>query len=207
MKALYTQGASVPWRRVLREHRAALLPLGVVLAINIIALVAVVLPLSQRAATIEERAATAERTRAAAEADFKRTDAARLSSSRATEDLATFYRDVLPSNVAAARRIFQLRLRQLADSHGVQYQGSGTTEEQLKDSNLLRLMMSMQLAGSYGDIRGFIHDLETSPDFVVIEQIRLSEGARGEEALELNLDVSTYYRNAQAAVQTGNNGR
>jgi Tfp pilus assembly protein PilO len=205
MKALYSLGGTVPLARVIREHRTALVPLGIVLAINIVALIAVVLPLTQRAATAEQRAAAADRDRRAAEADFKRAETLRAAQSRATEDLGTFYRDVLPANVGAARRIMQLKLRQQADAHGVEYQGSGSTEEELDDSSLLRLTMSMQLAGSYEDIRGFIYDLETSSDFVVIDKVRLSQASR-EEGLELALDVSTYYQNPRA-VRTVANGR
>jgi Tfp pilus assembly protein PilO len=206
MKALHSLGAQVPLSRVLREHRAALVPLAIVLAVNLVALIAVVLPLSQRAAGLEQRVLTSERTRAAAEADFKRAEGLRTSNSRATEDLNRFYRDVLPVNVAAARRVLQLKLRQQAAAHGVEYQGSGTIEERLRESSLLRLAMSVRLAGSYDDIRGFIHELETAPDFVVIEQVRLSEATRG-EALELALDVSTYYRDGSPIAQAANDGR
>jgi Tfp pilus assembly protein PilO len=206
MKALYSNGGSVPLARVMREHRAALLPLAILFAINVIALLLVVLPLSQRAASAEQRAMAAERNRAAAEADFKRAETLRAAKSRATEDLDTFYREVLPANVGVARRLLNLKLRQQADAHGVEYQGSGSTEDELDDSSLLRLTMSMRLAGSYEDIRGFIYDLETSPEFVVIEHVRLSEATRA-EGLELALDVSTYYRNPRAAVRTGPNGR
>ena len=207
MRALYSAGAPVSWSRVFREHRAAVWPLGIVLLANLAALIVLVLPLSQRVASAEQRAVTAERARDAAVADFKRAELLRASNSRATTDLETFYRDVLPNSVAAARRLLGLTLRQLADEHGVAYQGSGTNEELVRDSNLLRLRMSMQLAGGYEDIRDFIYQLETSPDFVVIDQIRLSEASRGSEGLQLALDVSTYYRGAPAAVQVGNDGR
>lgn len=206
MKALYSLGGNVAMSRVLREHRAVLLPLAIVLGINLIALVALVLPLSQRVTATEERALVAERARAEAEAEFKRAEALRVSTSKATEDLATFYREVLPSNVAEARRVLQLKLRQQAEAHGINYGGGGTTEEEVRESNLLRLAMVMRLQGDYDDIRGFIYDLETSPDFVVIDQVRLSESIRA-EGLELNLEVSTYYRTASAVVQTGSNGR
>jgi hypothetical protein len=169
-------------------------------------LLVVVLPLSQRVAGAEQRAQGAERNRVTAEAEFKRAEALRTANSRATEDLATFYRDVLPVNVGAARRILQLKLRQQADAHNVEYRGGGSEEEELRDSNLLRLTMSMRLAGSYEDIRGFIYALETSPEFVVIEQVRLSEATRS-SGLELALDVSTYYRSPRAVVHTEANGR
>jgi Tfp pilus assembly protein PilO len=206
MKALYSHGGQVPIARVLREYRAVVLPLAVVLGINLLVLALVVLPQTQRAASAEQRALGAERALQAAEADFKRAETLRVANSRATEDLARFYRDILPANVAAARRVLQLRLRQQADLHGVQYQGSGTNEEALRDSNLLRLTMSMRLQGSYDNIRSFIHEIETASDFVVIEQVSLSE-AQQEEGLELLLNVSTYYRANPSAEKVSNNGR
>ena len=47
MKALFTFGADVPWSRVIADHRRWLMPVGVVLAINVVVLIAVVLPLRQ----------------------------------------------------------------------------------------------------------------------------------------------------------------
>ena len=45
MKALFTFGADVPVSRVIADHRRWLIPVAIVLAINVIVLVAVVLPL------------------------------------------------------------------------------------------------------------------------------------------------------------------
>jgi Tfp pilus assembly protein PilO len=206
MKALYSTGARVPLSRVIQEHRTALVPLALILGINLIALVALVLPLSQRVGAAEQRAEAAERQRVQAEADFKRAEALQSAKSRATEDLDTFYRDVLPLNVGAARRILQLKLRQLAAAHDVEYQGGGSTEEEIRDSTLLRLTMTMDLHGSYDDIRAFIYDVETAPDFVVIEQVRLSEATQA-SGLEVSLAVSTYYRAPSPAVQAATNAR
>ncbi|HUE90387.1 MAG TPA: type 4a pilus biogenesis protein PilO [Vicinamibacterales bacterium] len=206
MRALYSVTGQVPLARIVREHRAALLPLAIVLAANLIALAAVVLPLAQRVSFNEQRAETAERQRTQAEAEFKRAETLRDAQTQATDDLETFYAQVLPSNVAAARRI-QLRLQQTARAHGVHYQGSGTTEEEIRESNLLRLTMAVRLAGEYDDIRAFLYELETSPDFVVIDNIKLAEGNEADAPLAVFLQVSTYYRASVAAVLTGGDGR
>jgi Tfp pilus assembly protein PilO len=208
MKALYSVTAQVPWARVVREHRTALLPLAVVLAANIVALVAVLYPLGQRVASNEQRAETAERQRDQAAADFRRAETLRDAQAQATKDLETFYAEVLPSNVGAARRILQLRLQQMAREHGVLYQGSGTTEEEIRDSSLLRLTMSVRLAGDYDDIRAFLYGLERSNDFVVVDNIKLAEGTEPDAPLAVFLQVSTYYRVAAAgAALTGGDGR
>ena len=59
---------------------------------------------------------------------------------------------------------------------------------------LARLRVSMLLSGAYRDIRRFIHALETAPEFLVIEEIVLSQGDGTEAGEVLSLDLSTYYR-------------
>lgn len=208
MRALYSVTGHVPFGRVIREHRAALLPIGVVLALNLIALVAVVLPLVQRVSSNQQRAETAERVRAQAEAEFKRVVTVRQAQTQASADLSTFYAEVLPSDVATARRILNLKLPQMARQHDLHYEGSGTTEEAIRESNLLRLTTAVRLSGEYENIRAFIYALETSSDFVVIDDLRLSAGTETEAPLDVSVRVSTYYRTPEAAAaETGGDGR
>ena len=207
MKALYSVTGQVPLGRVVREHRAAFIPIGVVLAINVAVLIAVVLPLSRRVSTNEQRAIAAERQRMVAQAELKRAEALRDGQAQATQDLATFYKEVLPTDVTAARRMLQLRLRQRAREGNVQYESGGSTEEEVDNSTLLRLTTQMRLSGEYDDIRGFIYTLETSPDFVVIDNVKLAEGVDANAPLSVFLEVSTYYRAPQDAARTSGNGR
>jgi Tfp pilus assembly protein PilO len=208
MRALYGVTGQVPLARVVREHRTALLPLLVVLVANLIALAAVVYPLGQRVASNEQRAQTAERQQMLAAAEYRRAETLREAQAQATKDLEKFYAEVLPAGVGAARRILQLRLQQMAREHGVLYQGGGTNEEEIRESSLLRLTMSVRLAGEYDDIRGFLYDLERSNDFVVVDNIRLAEGNEPDSPLTVFLQVSTYYRApVAAAVLTGADGR
>ena len=52
----------------------------------------------------------------------------------------------------------------------------------------------MVLAGTYADMRDFIYQLETAPEFVVIDNVQLAEGGDGSGSLVVTLDLSTYYR-------------
>ena len=52
----------------------------------------------------------------------------------------------------------------------------------------------MVLAGAYRDIREFIYRLETAPEFILIEEVLLTQVSETDEALVLTLGVSTYYR-------------
>lgn len=208
MKALFGLGSHVALSRVLREHRAALVPLAIVLAINVVVLVALVLPMTQRVESNQQRAEAAERAQAAADMEFKQAEALRDGKARATTDLEMFYEQVLPGDAAGARRITHLKLQQKARTHNVQFERSATKEETVDDSSLERQTISMTLSGDWDDIRALIYDLETSPDFVVIDNIVIGEGMAGNAALTLSLELSTYYRSPQPALaRTGVNGR
>jgi Tfp pilus assembly protein PilO len=191
MKALAAAG-HVPLARVMAEHRAWILPLALVLAINLGVLVGIVLPLASAAATTESRAQSARQALAAAEREFKAAEATRDGQSLATRELQTFYGEVLPRDFRSAARITHIKLAQLAEAHGVRYEQMSANADRERDSTLERLAVNMQLSGGYEDIRGFLHALETSSDFVVIDNMLLGSASEN-EGLTLTLQVSTYY--------------
>lgn len=209
MKALYSAATPVPWSRVIREHRRALVPLGVALAVNVIVLLVVVLPIWTRVAANEERANRAAMAERAAAAEFRQAEAVREGKSRALADLDTFYKQVLPATVDAARRTVQTKTMKLADAHDVQYERGTSDTEEVRQSSLERFTYSLTLSGTYDDIRAFIYELETAPDFVVIDNILLAEGQDTNAPLSLSVDLSTYYRATPAKpdVQAATNGR
>lgn len=194
MKALFTFGGEVPWSRVIADHRRWLMPVGVVLAVNIVVLVAVVMPMRRAAESGSSQASESAATLNAAIADLKNAEATRDGQSQASKDLERFYGEVLPTNFAAARRMTQLKLAQMARAHNVLYQRGKTTQEQLRDSPLERLSISCSLAGDWDDIRQLIHEIETGPDFLVIDNVALTEGESAAAPLALQLELSTYYR-------------
>jgi Tfp pilus assembly protein PilO len=207
MRPLHGVGADVPLMRVLAEHRAALFPLAVVVAINLAVLGLVVMPLAQRVSANEARAEAAERENRSAEVQFRQAEAMRDGKARASTDLETFYTRVLPSDVASARRMTQLTLQQKARAHGVQFQRAATVEQELRDSTLRRLAVSLTLSGDYEDIRSFVYELETSPDFLIVDNIELSEATASDE-LAVAMGVSTYFRAPPpVTARTGSNGR
>ena len=101
--------------------------------------------------------------------------------------------------MAAARRITHLKLSQLAREHDVTFQRSSASPEEMRDSTLARLRVSYALAGDYDDIRSLIYGIETASDFLVIDNVYLSEGADEQAPLALTLELSTYYRAAPHA--------
>jgi len=55
----------------------------------------------------------------------------------------------------------------------------------------------MELTGSYGNIRNFIHAVETGKEFVTIDRVALGEGFEDSQVLRLSLELSTYFRSPQ----------
>jgi hypothetical protein len=194
MKALFTAGTEVPLSRVMADHRRWLMPVGAVLAINLVVLAAVVLPLRRSVASGTSQAAASAETLRAAIDELKSAEATRDGQAQASQDLDRFYGELLPASFAAARRITHVKLAQMARDHDVAYQRGATTPETLRDSTLERLRVRCSLAGAWDDIRQLIYEIETGSDFLVIDNVELSEGADANAPLSLVLDLSTYYR-------------
>ena len=200
MKALFSFKSDVPWSRVIADHRRALVPVGIGLAINIAVLVFIVMPMRRSAESGESQANQSVVTLNAAIADLKEAEAMRDGQKQAGTDLEKFYGEVLPANLSVARRLTVLKLAQLARSHDVALQRGAATTEELRNSPLERLSVDYSLEGSWNDVRQFIYEIETGADFLVIDNVALSEVEGGNAPLALQLEISTYYR----AVGTGN---
>jgi Tfp pilus assembly protein PilO len=180
-------------RRIIAEHRRAVIALGVALVLNVLAFLFLVLPLSLQVADVAGRDERAARELLTARQLHNQATGTLTGKDRATTELATFYTSVLPSDVSSARRLVYLRLHQLAREAGLQYlRGSNETVEQ-KSSTLTRFKTEMELAGPYDSMRSFVHRLETAPEFVVIDDVELSQDDTGDE-LRVQLELSTYYR-------------
>lgn len=180
--------------RVLREHRAWIWPLAVLLAVNVVAVVVGVVPMSRSVRSADARAFAATGDANAAAAELKAATTARDGRDTATRELRVFYREVLPGDIAAARRLLQLRMAQLARTHQITFTRSTASPETIKGSGLARLKASIELVGRYGDVRDFLYELETAADFVVVDSIVLSEGEDTSAPLDFTLVVSTYYQ-------------
>lgn len=199
MKALFGVAEAVPISRVMRDYRGWILPLVALLLVNIAVLVLVVVPLFATADAGERRATAAAESLRAAQAELAAAEGVRDGSEQAARDLDRFYGEILPSDVAAARRVAHLKLSQMAREHDVTFQRSASSPEEIRGSTLERLRVSYALAGTYDDVRAFIYEIETAPDFLVIENVYLSEGAGEQAPLTLTLELSTFYRAARRA--------
>jgi Tfp pilus assembly protein PilO len=182
-------------RRVVAEHRRVILPLVALFVANVVVYAAGVYPLAQRVANIEERDRAAEQARAQAQREHGAARGALTGKERASVELATFYKDVLPSDFPGARRLTYLRLNQLAREAGLAVTSlESEPKKPERNSTLERLEIALELEGSYESIRAFIYELETAPEFVVIDDLSLSDQEGDQRAHELSMRLSTFYK-------------
>ena len=90
-------------RRVLHEHRRAMLPLVVALVLNVLAYAFIVYPLSRQVSDVAGRDERAARELADARTEHAQASGTLTGKDRAATELTTFYRSVLPSDVSSAR--------------------------------------------------------------------------------------------------------
>jgi Tfp pilus assembly protein PilO len=180
--------------RIVRERRRVIVPLAAAALLNLAVYALVVYPLSLRLAGAERRADAARQQQAAAMREFEAARSMLTSKDRADRELRTFYTEVLPADLAGARRITYARLAQLARDANLRYDRRRYEPDATYEGALRKLRITMVLEGEYEDVRQFIHDLETAPEFVVIEDVALAEGVDSGAPLTLSLELATYFR-------------
>ena len=181
-------------QRVIAEHRRAVYALVAGVVINVLVYAFFVYPLQSDVANVEQRTRAAEEALAAAQADYARANGTLTGKDRALKELDTFYGSVLAKDLTGARRLTFARLAQLAAKSRLDLERRKYEPVVERGSNLTRLKVTMDLAGSYADIRDFINEIEASPEFVVIDDVGLTEGVQSDRALRLTLQLSTYFR-------------
>ena len=182
-------------KRIVAEKRGLIVPLAIALVVNIAVYALVVYPLGVKSANAADRAVSAEQARLAAERDMAAADALVTGKARADQELATFYQKVLPANLDEARRMTYARLPALAKKANMRFSERHTElDAQLeKTSQLGRVRTRMALEGSYDSVRQFLYELETTPEFIIVDDVSLGQPEAG-KPVTLALEVSTYYR-------------
>ncbi len=186
-------------KRIVAEHRRAVWLIAAALILNAALLALVVLPLSQKVRGGEQQSQSAMAELTNARRDFNAARATVTGKGQADSELKKFYQEVLPLDQSGARRILYLSIDQLARKSNLTVVRYNFDPETDRRSSLHKLTMTLNLEGEYNNIRRFIHQLETSPEFRVLESVALAQGEEGERGLSVTALVSTYFR-------TGGNG-
>jgi Tfp pilus assembly protein PilO len=186
-------------RRIIQEKRTIVWPLVIALAANVFAYILVVRPLEAKSAGAADRARQSAAALAAAEKDLAAARSLVSGKSEADQELTAFYQKVLPANLTTARRLTYASLPALAKKTGVRYEArTASNEDTEKDTKLGHLKLKMVLQGDYRNIRQFIYELESAPDFVIIDDLTITEKSSSEPQM-LTIDMSTYFRDKGTA--------
>jgi Tfp pilus assembly protein PilO len=86
------------------------------------------------------------------------------------------------------------RVPALAKKANVKYdQRSEEVEDKDKNTRFGRLRTRVVLQGDYESLRQFIYELETTPDFIIVDELALTQN-EPDKPLTLSVTLSTYYR-------------
>jgi Tfp pilus assembly protein PilO len=181
-------------RRVLAEKRTLIVPVVIALLVNVALYAIVVYPLSKKVAGDEQEAESAAAALNAARRDFAAARATVAGKGQADEELRKFYSEVLPPDVSGARRITFLRIEQLAQQCSLRVERVTSDPKPQRDSDLVRFTYLASLSGEYRNIRRFIHELETAPEFLVLENVNLRQSEVENRGLNVEMEIATYYR-------------
>jgi Tfp pilus assembly protein PilO len=185
-------------RRVLAEKRTLIVPVAIALLVNVALYAIVVYPLSKKVAGDQLEAEAAGAALNAARRDFAAARATVAGKGQADEELRKFYSEVLPPDISGARRITFLRIEQLAQQCSLRVERVTSDPKPQRDSELVRFTYTASLSGEYRNIRRFIHELETAPEFLVLENVNLRQSDVENRGLNVEFEIATYYRAAGA---------
>jgi Tfp pilus assembly protein PilO len=189
---------TTPYARIMREKRALIWPIVAALVINLALFMLVVYPLSQKVATGEQDAAAATDALNAAKRQYQNARSTVNGMSQADDELKKFYEDVLPPDLPGARRITYLRMVQLAQQTNLRFETQTLTPSEVRDSELGKLTQTAVLTGEYRDIRRFLHQLETAPEFLVVERVDLKQSENeAQKGITVTVQLATYFRGAR----------
>lgn len=182
-------------QRILTEKRRILVPLGVAILAVVLLYVLVVFPLGRQVTNAEANGRAAHDALNDARLDYQSAKATVTGKQQATAALEKFYKDVLPADESAARKVTYARLAELARQANVRLQHGSNAVQHEKGSQLSQLTTTYTLTGEYRDVRRFIYSLETAPEFVILDKVDLVSGNdQQNRGLAMTLEISTYFR-------------
>jgi Tfp pilus assembly protein PilO len=185
----------VSLQRILREKQRLIWPLALVLVANAVVFAIVVYPLSQKVALGQQEADAATVALDIARRDYANARATVTGKAQADTELKKFYGDVLPPDLSGARRITYLPIDQLAREANLRVVRLSSDTMPIRESSLSRLTQTAVLTGDYRNIRRFIYQVETRPEFIVIDNVDLAQNENETSGgITVTLQIATYFR-------------
>jgi Tfp pilus assembly protein PilO len=116
------------------------------------------------------------------------------------ENLVRFHDDILSDKFTKLTTI-QREIRDLATQFQINPENISYTPDYVKDQELVNFGISFPLRGSYENLRQFIHRVESSPHFLIIDDITLSDAREGGVVLSLNIRLRTFFQDVELGDQ------
>ena len=181
--------------------RGRLLPVFLtLLALNLLVLAAWTVPRTLRLRSATARVAvareTVERERARAAEARERADAIDANA----RDLAVFYESVLDTEQADLLPTLE-DIEEMARAPGLTPGRRSFRRDKLENVAIERVAVVLPLGGSYGQLVGFLQEIERSPRFLTVDRISL-HGTDDSEAT-LQVEMSAFMRLPQATRRIG----
>ena len=111
-------------------------------------------------------------------ATSQRREALVTGKTRAEQELSTFYDKVLPADLTAARRLTYAALPALARKTNVQVSSQSRIRPRADREGCARRASEHphgSWQGDYESLRQFIYELESAPEFVIIDDVTLTQ--------------------------------
>jgi len=185
--------------------RRRLLPVVLTLVgLNLAVLAAWTAPRAWRQRNAAARAETAredvERERASAAALRARADAIRSN----VKDLDRFYGSLAGTEKADLLPTLEA-IEDLARSPGLKPGARSFKREEVTDARVDRVAVTLPLEGSYGQLVGFLGEIERSPRLLTVDRVSM-RGEKGGTAI-LEVELSTYLRRSGGPRKEARRGR
>jgi Tfp pilus assembly protein PilO len=182
-------------RRVISENRRAVWVLTAALVANAGLYALVVYPLTERVQAEQQQAGDATQRLVAARRTFEAARGTVTGKQQADEELRRFYQEVLPADLKGARQTLFPHVDQLARKANLaDVRSRFEAPNEGEKGPLRKLTITLSFSGEYTNVRQFIHELETAPEFLVLESVQVTQAEEGEGDLNVTARVATYYR-------------
>jgi Tfp pilus assembly protein PilO len=125
------------------------------------------------------------------ERDVQARETYAASLTKARDDMKRLAEDVLSTR---QRRMIgvQLEVARLAREFGIALDRVQYENQIIDNGALERFGIVVPLSGGYTNLRKFIHAVENSENFLVIERVALGQG-KSADVIELNITLATYF--------------
>lgn len=186
--------AARPKRRfdVRRDAKLLLAIFGGVLVLNLAFWILLVRPRQGEIKTLELRKLSANLTEKEAGEQLTALRALHGKVTGNQQAIRTFYDEMLSTK--RERLVpFQRAVAQVARDFDCEPERTAVSSTQLEDEGIESLALTFPITGGYENLRGFLADLESLQQFLIVREVTLSGAKEGGQDVQLNVAVETYF--------------